>query len=285
MLSLQSSLWEVEQEQEIDTNKQVSLGQYPTPAWVAEAIMERYFPDLGSNDLVIEPSCGPGRFLQAIPAHVPAIGVEIDPVFAAEAAEKTGRRIITGDFCSIDIDVQPTAIIGNPPFNLDTIDGFLNRSHALLPDGGKLGFLLPTYCFQTAARVAGYAEKWSIQQDMLPRNIYPGLKLPLVFAVFTKDRRRKLVGFFLYEEATEVQGLAAPYKKALTEACGSVWRKVVEIALGRLGGEANLKDIYREIERNRPTKTEHWKQQIRKVIRKFSDSFVCTAPGRYALAQ
>ncbi|HGP3158009.1 TPA: hypothetical protein ACLG1R_002684 [Pseudomonas aeruginosa] len=61
------------------TNKQKALGQFPTPAWVADALYRQHFSHLGANDLVLEPGCGPGRFLQVIPPHVPAIGIDIDP--------------------------------------------------------------------------------------------------------------------------------------------------------------------------------------------------------------
>jgi predicted RNA methylase len=68
--------------------------QYPTPGWAAQAIVDRYFPWLGEADCVIEPSCGPGSFLAAIPVHVPALGVEIDPVLARAAQINTGREVL-----------------------------------------------------------------------------------------------------------------------------------------------------------------------------------------------
>lgn len=113
------------------------LGQYPTPVWFAERIVEKYFPALDGGDLVLEPSCGAGAFLHALPAHVPAIGVEWDADLAEQARRETGRRIVTGDFRHVSIDVQPTAIIGNPPFKAELIDGFLTRAHELLPAGGR----------------------------------------------------------------------------------------------------------------------------------------------------
>lgn len=168
------------------------LGQYPTPVWVAEAIVERYFFDLEASDCVVEPSCGPGAFLAAIPRQVAAIGVEIDALIAEEARRNTGRPVLQGDFQSVRLDIQPTVIIGNPPFNMKLVDGFLNRAHELLPEGGKCGFILPSFAFQTASRVSAYAERWSLMQEMIPRNIFRGLSLPLVFAIFSKDRKRKM---------------------------------------------------------------------------------------------
>lgn len=48
--------------------------------------------------MVLEPSAGDGRFLMAVPDHVPAFGVEIDPALAPIAARNSGRQVIQGDF-------------------------------------------------------------------------------------------------------------------------------------------------------------------------------------------
>ncbi|MEX3555076.1 MAG: class I SAM-dependent methyltransferase [Burkholderia gladioli] len=260
------------------------LGQYPTRVWVAEAIVEQFFPDLSAEDCVIEPACGPGAFLGAIPPHVPAIGVELDAAIAEVARKEAGRHVIVGDFRSVPLDCVPTVILGNPPFKLDVIDGFLNRAHAMLPEGGRVGFILPAYAFQTAARVAAYADQWSLEQQFLPRNIYDGLSLPLVFARFLKDRRRTLVGFALYREVADIQKLRAPYREALAAGHGPVWARVVERALAQLGGEADLAQIYAEIEGKRPTRTQYWREQVRKVVRTHR-WFTCVGTGRYALSE
>ena len=39
------------------------FSQWMTPAWAAEEIVDNYFRDLTSQDLVVEPSCGEGAFL------------------------------------------------------------------------------------------------------------------------------------------------------------------------------------------------------------------------------
>lgn len=257
--------------------------QYPTPVWVAEALVERHFAYLEAGDMVIEPSCGPGSFLSAFPDNVPAIGVEIHAAIAEQARSNTGRTVIVGDFRTVQLDVRPTAIVGNPPFNLKTIDGFLDRAHELLPEGGRVGFILPAYAFQTAARVANYADRWSLMQEMIPRNIYQGLRLPLVFALFSKDRRRTLIGFALYREAADVQRLPDPYREILAAGSGSVWRRVIETALAQLGGEGDLSAIYAEIEGRRPTRTRFWREGIRRTLRRHRDRFCVVAPGRYAL--
>jgi site-specific DNA-methyltransferase (adenine-specific) len=260
------------------------LGQYPTHQWAAEAIVESFFPNLRAGHVVLEPSCGPGAFLAAVPTGVEAIGVEVDPLMAEHARRNTGCRVLVGDFRTIELDFEPTHIIGNPPFNLKLIDGFLDRAHELLPQGGQAGFILPAYAFQTAARVAGYADRWTLSQSMIPRNLFPGLSLPLVFATFSKDRRRTLIGFALYRETAAVQKLPTAYREVLATVGGPVWPRVVRLAIERLGGEADLQDIYRELEDNRPTNTPFWREQIRKVIRTSSCGCAPVGRGRYALA-
>ncbi|PEH40470.1 SAM-dependent methyltransferase [Burkholderia gladioli] len=263
-------------------SKVSALGQYPTPVWVAEALVERHFSRLDQHDLVIEPACGPGAFLGAIPVEVPALGVEIDAQVADIARATTGREVLTGDFRSVQLDCTPTVIIGNPPFDLRVIDTFLSRSWRMLPEGGRVGFILPAYAFQTAARVASYADQWSLMQEMIPRNIYPGLSLPLVFAIFSKDFRRTLIGFALYREAADVQQLPTPFRAVLGAGSGPIWVRVVEAVLEGLGGEASLAEIYAALEDARPTRTRFWREQIRKVVRA-SSKFECVSSGRYAL--
>ncbi|MCP1674431.1 site-specific DNA-methyltransferase (adenine-specific) [Natronocella acetinitrilica] len=261
-------------------NRTAELGQYPTPVWVAEALVERYFAGLGAGDAVLEPSCGAGSFLGVIPPEVPALGVEIDPVLAEQARRNTGRRVITGDFTRAEIDFRPTAVIGNPPFRTQLIDAFLERSHALLPEGGRVGFILPVYTFQTASRVARYASRWGMEQTLIPRNIYRGLQCPLCFAIFSKDRRRTLVGFALYRETVASHGLEARYREAMEgTGRGSLWARVIDVALDELNGEGALADIYRVVEGRRPTDNPFWREQIRKVAR---THFPRVGRGRYA---
>jgi site-specific DNA-methyltransferase (adenine-specific) len=261
------------------------LCQFFTPAWVAEALIERHFPRLDCADLVLEPTCGKGAFLQALPRSVPAIGVEIDLEIAAQARAATGREIITGDFRTVPIDFQPTAIIGNPPFRADVFDEILDRSHALLPEGARAGFILPAYFFQTAQRVAKYGDRWSLLAEMMPRTAFHyRMRTPLMFTVFSKDRRNLMIGLALYREAADVQKFGEPYRSAINGITGSVWRAVSRIALQQLGGEADLQDIYREIEPNRPTRTKFWREKIRQVLRINPADFMPLGRARYALA-
>lgn len=260
------------------------LGQYFTPVWAAEQLVDIYFGDLRAGDLAIEPTCGDGRFLQVIPSDVSAMGVEIDPVHAQEARLRTGRTVFTGDFCSINLPVEDgdvDAIIGNPPYKLDIVDGILDRAKQLLhPRHGRVGFVLPAYSFQTPSRVMRYAQDWKLDAQMIPRTLFPGLSIPLVFAMFRREGHQWR-GFALYSEASEVEAMPKEARKTLTSSKGSVWRNAVQEAIHALGGEASLQEIYAKIGPRRPTATAWWKEKVRQVAQR---DFVRIDTGRYALA-
>lgn len=254
-------------------NNQKQLNQYFTARWAAEAIIEHYFSDLNQNSRVIEPSCGDGRFLMALPDYVQAVGVEIDPIQAQRARARSGREIITGDYLKVELPGEVDAIVGNPPFVASTVAAFLERSHGLLRDGGRCGFILPAYVLQTSSKVMSFAKNWSISTELMPRNLFPGLSLPITFTVFTKDRERKLFGFFLYREAADVTKLSPEVRRLVTEATahGSVWRQAVNAAFDRLGRDsAPLSDIYAAVQ-HRPSENAHCEQQIRKVLQTYGE--------------
>lgn len=260
------------------TAKVRQLDQYFTPAWVAEALVRRHFSHLSSNDFVVEPMCGPGRFLEAIPAHVPAMGIEIDPVEAERARKNTGRLIITSDIRDAVLPERPTLFLGNPPFKTGLFDTFLDKAINWLAAEGQIGMILPTYFFQTASRVARYNEQWSLYQEMIPRNIYPGLEKPLCFAIFTKDERRLLVGFSLFHEQAFVGKLPEDVQEALINGRSS-WAELVLEALDSYGGEADLPAIYEYVADRRPTGNPNWKEQVRKICQIRTQR---TGRGRYS---
>lgn len=259
------------------------LSQYFTPAWFAELLVERYFPALSRNDLVLEPCCGDGALLQAIPSHVPAIGCEIDSEMAERARVRTGRRVLTGDFRTISLDVQPTVVIGNPPFRLKLIEQFLDRIYTLLPEGGRAGFILPCYALQTASTITQLADRWSIAQEMIPRNMFPGLSKPLLFAIFSKEIKRTLVGFAFYHETESVLGMSAHTREILSHGStrSSIWKEAVEEALKELGGEAALSDVYSAVSGRRPSRTRFWKEKVRQTLNRY---FFRIGGARYSLS-
>lgn len=261
------------------TETQRALGQYMTPDWAAEALVAEFFGDLTLCDRVIEPSCGRGAFLRAVPGYVPTVGIEIDPELAAFAQAHSGREVVVGDFRTCDLPFTPTAILGNPPFALATIEGFMARAWALLPDAGRVGFILPCSTFQTANTVDRFAQRWHVQQDFIPRDLFPGLSYPLCFARFTKGKRG-LVGFALYHERVAVNRLQARYRALLAQGERSVWAAVTRAALEALGGRATLAELYAEIAGHRPTGNRFWQEKVRQQVQRIGYR---VGPGQWAV--
>lgn len=268
----------------VSPERQRSLSYYPTPQWFAEAIVARYFPDLDETDSVLEPACGDGRFLRAIPAHVPAIGIELDPTLAQVARDRTGRHIITGDALTVPLKLAVTAVIGNPPFSMSFFEGLLARVFPVLPEGGKVGMIAPAAFFQTSRTLVRLARQWSLQQDLIPRDLFHRLSFPLCFVLLRKERRRTLIGFAFYHDVAAVRDLPAATRAMLANAPlgqGSVWRTVVTDALRSLGGAGSLDAIYDVVAGRRPTQNRHWKEKVRQTL---GLHFTRVAKGRYQLA-
>lgn len=256
--------------------------QWFTPTWAAVSLIEAHFPELSERDVVAEPTCGTGTFLKAVPAHVPAFGVEIDAALAETARRETGRTVVTGDFVTADLPERPTAIIGNPPFDLEIIDAILDRCHELLPDNGKAGFILPAYAFQTASRIVGYRRKWSLRQEMIPRNLFRNMMKPLCFAVFRKDGLGELHGFALYSELHDVNSMPPETARALSTSA-TPWKTVVARAVAEMGGQATLEDIYAAVEPKRPTGNGWWRAKVRQTLGR-SGAFTRVSPATWALS-
>lgn len=116
------------------------LQYYPTPA----AVVERVLADIDlRGKRVLEPSCGCGRFLNAMrDAGAEVIGCEVDPVRAA-MCEAKGHRVIRANF----LETVPTAsfdrVVMNPPFSGKGYFKHVKHAFLFLKQGGVLTSILP----------------------------------------------------------------------------------------------------------------------------------------------
>jgi adenine-specific DNA-methyltransferase len=240
-----------------------NLGQWFTPRWAAEILAADALEGLGDVG-VIEPSCGDGAFLAAIPAHHDAIGVEIDVRMAEAARALTGRSVVVGDFATAEVAVRDLGlIVGNPPYSMPVIDSFVMRSHELLPEDGVCALLLPAHVLSTTSRVNRWNSMFAIEQRMVPRSLFPRISLPLVWTRFVKSKRRTMVGFVLFEEQTDVESMPKEIRGALGRP--GTWREAVGLAIHALGGEATLQEIYRAVEPRRPSGNRWWRDKVRQT--------------------
>jgi site-specific DNA-methyltransferase (adenine-specific) len=250
-------------------NGDPELHQWFTPFWAAEMFANDVLEGLGQVG-VIEPSCGPGAFLSAIPANLPAYGVDIDPSVAAIARENSGRQVIIGDFRTIELPEQDVSVImGNPPFSMPIIDGFIDRSHSILPEDGVAAFILPAHVFSTAGRVMQWNERFSLDVKTIPRSLFSRISMPLVWAKFIKTQRRTLIGLMLFAEQSAVENMPKAVRRRL--AGPGTWREAVQHALEALGGQASLSDIYRAVEPRRPSQNQFWRDKVRQILGLYFD--------------
>lgn len=266
------------------SERKAELHQFFTPAWAAELLVRRHFADLGPADVVWEPSCGDGRFLLALPENVQAFGTELDPYWAAQARAVTGRLVLEGDYRTVDLPRRPTAVIGNPPYTEELIDALLARCYELLDYERRVGLLLPVYYMQTASKVVTLSRRWSMAQELIPRNIFERIQKPVMWCMFTKSRRTVLSGFFLHAETKALADMRKEFRPLFigNQSRPNCWRDAVEMALHVCGGRATLSQLYACIEGNRPTKNPWWREKVRQIAGKH---FQRVQIGEYALPE
>lgn len=207
-----------------------ALGQWFTPAWAAEGIIEQEFDWLAPSHTAVDPSCEDGAFLCELPTAVRAVVVEINPLQAALARKHSGREILVGDFATLPVDHlgKVQVVIGNPPFQSDLVTAFRGRCHDILEDGGTAGFILPAYILQTSSKVESFAAQFTIRQQVLPQNLFPDLKF--LWSLLNSLRRN--IGSSLascYTSTPKTSG-ACPRNlvwRSETRVAGSVWRHVL----------------------------------------------------------
>ena len=118
------------------------LQYYPTPV----AVVERVLADLVyrmQGQRVLEPSCGCGRFMDALrAAGAEVIGCEVDPVRAA-MCEAKGHAVMRANF----LETVPTGdfdqVVMNPPFYGRHYAKHVRHALGFLKPGGRLTAILP----------------------------------------------------------------------------------------------------------------------------------------------
>lgn len=257
-------------------SKQVLHSQYLTPLWASEEIIDSL--NLSSIDKVLEPSCGDGSFLKAIPQEVEAIGVEIDPEMAELARQATGRHVITGDFLEVEIPMRPTLVVGNPPYKSQLVEDFLNKTYSLMDKGGRVAFLLSTHILQTPSTVARLMQGWGVDHCMVPRTLFNKAIRPLSFVTLTKGETF-CRGLALYQQALFFNQLPPKAKTVASNGQKSVWLRVVTWAMDQAGGEATLTQLYELVGQRRPTENKWWREKCRQILQKH---FTPVSKGKWA---
>jgi len=119
------------------------LQYYPTP----QAVVDRIVGDFYSRDpeLILEPSCGCGRFMDALVKknYLNVVhGIEVDPV-RAEIARSKGHKVQTANFLETHPTPKYDRVVMNPPFYGKHYAKHIEHALKFLKDGGVLTAILP----------------------------------------------------------------------------------------------------------------------------------------------
>jgi hypothetical protein len=130
------------------------LQYYPTPEKVVERVLDGIYIEKGER--VLEPSCGCGRFLDALrKAGAEVMGVEVDPGRAAHARAK-GHRVMLANF----LETVPTGdfdrVVMNPPFYGKHYAKHVDHALKFLRPGGTLTAILPATARYDHGLLKGY---------------------------------------------------------------------------------------------------------------------------------
>ena len=117
------------------------LQYYPTPAKVVERVVGSLH--IKGGDRVLEPSCGCGRFLDALrKLGAETVGVEVDPGRAAQCRSE-GHNVLVENF----LETLPTGdfdrVVMNPPFYGQHYAKHVRHAVGFLKPGGTLTAILP----------------------------------------------------------------------------------------------------------------------------------------------
>jgi hypothetical protein len=127
--------------QRTGTSVSKDLQYYPTPVEVVNRVIADGYSLKGAR--VLEPSCGCGRFMDAVrTAGGDVVGCEVDPVRAA-MCEAKGHRVMRMNF----LETIPTAdfdhVVMNPPFFGRHYAKHVKHALRFLKPGGLLRAILP----------------------------------------------------------------------------------------------------------------------------------------------
>lgn len=128
-------------QQRASTAVSKDLQYYPTPVAVVQRVLNSIY--IRDGERVLEPSCGCGRFLDALrSAGADVMGIEVDPGRAEQARAK-GHSVLLANF----LETVPTGdfdrVVMNPPFYGQHYAKHVNHALRFLKPGGTLTAILP----------------------------------------------------------------------------------------------------------------------------------------------
>lgn len=117
------------------------LQYYPTPSAVVERVLGGLY--IKSGERVLEPSCGCGRFMDALRERgARPFGIEVDPGRAAQCRAK-GHNVLLSNFLETEPAGDFDQVVMNPPFYGQHYAKHVAHALRFLKPGGVLTAILP----------------------------------------------------------------------------------------------------------------------------------------------
>jgi SAM-dependent methyltransferase len=139
---------------------------FPTPTEIAARMVS--MADVHGGMVVLEPSCGTGRILDALPEGVSAIAYDIDQRLANHCAGRFPfAECKTCDFLSIEPSPVCDRVVMNPPFRRGSDMRHIAHAYRFLRDGG----LLVALCY-AGSRQTQWAAQWADSVEKLPADSF-----------------------------------------------------------------------------------------------------------------
>jgi phospholipid N-methyltransferase len=117
-----------------------SFNLFPTPPAIAARMVE--LADIQPDDMVLEPSAGTGRILDALPAYCDVVAVELSADIQPHLYERYPRVLLKcGDFLArtaADLGGPFDRVIMNPPFHRGEDVKHIRHAASMLNPGGLL---------------------------------------------------------------------------------------------------------------------------------------------------
>lgn len=133
------------------------LQYYPTPAAVVDRVLADAHIRAGAR--VLEPSCGCGRFLEAL-REFDRLGIEVDPTRAAQTRAK-GHPVLCANFLEHPATPEFDRVVMNPPFYGRHWLKHVRHALRFLKPGGRLVSILPATAWYDGSDLQEMGAKWT----------------------------------------------------------------------------------------------------------------------------
>lgn len=177
-----------------DVEKSWEYQYYPSPGWLIKLMILR--AQVSAHDIILEPSAGDGRVLEALRAHTSARTIieccELMPEHRARLMSH-GWDVVANDFLDLDRYARYTRIIANPPFTRGQDIEHIKHMYRLLCHGGRMVSLMSAHYLDAYVEPFVSFREWldeevMARQEVLSRSAFKELGIDVKTVLITIDK-------------------------------------------------------------------------------------------------